>query len=124
MTTKVCKDCHEEKNLVEFPKHKQMEDGHLNQCKSCKSNYLKKYGQDNKERISLNAKKRYEANTEQIKERVRKYRNDNATEINEKRRERYNNDEEYKKKLQELVTKDEELVKDVIKKIKLEKRLE
>ena len=30
-------------------------------------------------------------------------------------------DEEYKKKLQELVSKDEELVKDVIKKIKLEK---
>ena len=33
-------------------------------------------------------------------------------------------DEEYKKKLQELVTKDEELVRDVIRKIKLEKRLE
>jgi len=30
-------------------------------------------------------------------------------------------DEEYKKKLQELVTKDEDLVKDVIRKIKLEK---
>jgi len=33
-------------------------------------------------------------------------------------------DEEYKKKLQDLVTKDEELVRDVIKKIKLEKGLE
>ena len=33
-------------------------------------------------------------------------------------------DEQYKKKLQELVVKDEELVKDVIKKIKLEKGLE
>ena len=33
-------------------------------------------------------------------------------------------DEEYKKKLQELVTKDEELVGDVIRKIKLEKDLE
>ena len=32
-------------------------------------------------------------------------------------------DEEYKKKLQELVTKDEELVKDVIAKIKREKGL-
>ena len=31
--------------------------------------------------------------------------------------------EEYKKKLQELVVKDEELVKDVIKKIKLERGL-
>jgi len=33
-------------------------------------------------------------------------------------------DEEYKKKLQELVIKDEELVKDVIRKIKMEKGLE
>ena len=33
-------------------------------------------------------------------------------------------DEGYKKKLQELVVKDEELVKDVIKKIKSEKGLE
>ena len=32
-------------------------------------------------------------------------------------------DEEYKKKLQELVVKDEELVKDVIKKIKIRKRI-
>ncbi len=33
-------------------------------------------------------------------------------------------DEEYKVKLQELVTKDEQLVSDVIKKIKLEKGME
>ena len=33
-------------------------------------------------------------------------------------------DEQYKKKLHELVVKDEELVKDVIKKIKLERGLE
>ena len=32
-------------------------------------------------------------------------------------------DEEYEKKLQELVIKDEELVRDVIRKIKLEKGL-
>ena len=33
-------------------------------------------------------------------------------------------DEEYKKKLQELVTKDEELVREVIRKIKMEKGIE
>jgi hypothetical protein len=33
-------------------------------------------------------------------------------------------DEEYKKKLQDLVIKDEELVRDVIKKIKMEKGLQ
>jgi ribosomal protein S25 len=33
-------------------------------------------------------------------------------------------DEQYKKKLQELVVKDEELVQDVIKKIKLQRELQ
>lgn len=38
---KVCKDCHIEKELYDFPKNKQMKDGHINQCKSCRSVYLK-----------------------------------------------------------------------------------
>jgi hypothetical protein len=98
MTTKVCKDCHEEKNLVEFPKHTQMKDGHLNQCKVCKNKYLKRYGQNNKEKLSEKSKVYYEENCELIKQRVRNHWNDNATEINQKRRERYDNDEVYRNK--------------------------
>lgn len=98
MTTKVCKDCHEEKNLVEFPKHTQMKDGHLNQCKVCKNKYLKRYGQNNKEKLSEKAKVYYEENCELIKQRVRNHWNDNAIEINQKRRERYDNDESYRNK--------------------------
>ena len=52
----------------------------------------------------------------------------NKSEIVKLVKEMFNQDkwgnEEYKKKLQELVIKDEELVKDVIKKIKLEKGVE
>jgi len=98
MTTKVCKDCHEEKNLVEFPKHAQMKDGHLNQCRVCKINYLKRYGQNNKEKLSEKAKVYYEEHCELIKQRVRNHWNDNATEINQKRRERYENDASYRNK--------------------------
>ena len=105
MTTKVCKDCHREKELDEFPKHKQMKDGHLNQCRMCKNKYLKKYGQDNKEKLSEKAKIYYEENRETIKQRVRNHWNENAHEINEKRRERYENDEEYRnKRLKECST--------------------
>lgn len=99
MTTKVCKNCHEEKELRDFPKHTQMKDGHLNQCRVCKGNYLKKYGQDNKEKLSEKNKHRYEVNKQQIKERIRTYRRENADTINEKRRERYNNDEEYRRRV-------------------------
>jgi len=105
MTTKVCKDCHEEKNLIEFPKHKQMKDGHLNQCRVCKNNYLKRYGQNNKEKLSEKARIYYEENCELIKQRVRNHWNDNATEINQKRRERYENDEDYREKVLRSVSK-------------------
>jgi hypothetical protein len=74
MTTKVCRNCHEQKEIIEFPKHRQMKDGHLNQCIVCKKDYLKKYGRDNKENLSEKNKQRYETNKEQIKERVRTYR--------------------------------------------------
>jgi len=99
MTTKVCKDCHKEKELYEFPKHKQMKDGHLNQCKVCKNDYLRKYGEGNKEKLSEKSKTYYEENREVIKKRVRNHWNDNATEINQKRREKYKIDETYREKV-------------------------
>ena len=104
-TTKVCKDCHIEKEFDEFPRHKQMKDGHLNQCRECKNKYLKKYSQDNKEKLNQKAKTYYEENKETIKTRVRKHWDENAHEINEQRRERYKNDEEYRnKRLKECST--------------------
>ena len=99
MTTKVCKDCHKEKEFDEFPKHKQMKDGHLNQCKVCKNDYLRKYGEGNKEKLSEKSKTYYEENREVIKKRVRNHWNDNATEINQKRREKYKIDETYREKV-------------------------
>lgn len=95
---KTCTLCEETKSIEHFGKHKQMKDGHLNQCKVCRKEYMKVYGAKNKEKLSEKAKEYYENNREQIKERVRNHWNDNASEINEKRRERYNNDEQYRTK--------------------------
>lgn len=103
--SKTCNKCHVEKILNDFPKHKQMNDGHLNQCKSCKKEYLKQYSEINKDKLIERSKKYYEDNREKIKERVRNHWNDNADEINQKRRDRYENDEEYHtKRLNECST--------------------
>ena len=96
---KVCTYCHEKKSLDHFGKHKLMKDGHLNQCKACRKEYMKAYEAKNKEKIVEKSKEYYEVNKEQIKERVRTYRNENATEINEKKRERYENDMDYRERV-------------------------
>jgi hypothetical protein len=102
---KVCTICHETKLVEHFGKHKQTKDGHLNQCKDCRSTYIKEYNQKNKEQISERKKKYYEENQERVKERVRKHWGENANNINEKRRQRYENDDEYKKRILEQTSK-------------------
>ena len=95
---KECTICNEKKSIEQFGKHSMMKDGHLNQCKECRKTYLKKYQDENKQKISQRMKTRYEENKEQIKERVRNHWRENADTINEKRRQRYDNDPEYHQK--------------------------
>ena len=95
--TKICSTCSEEKDLTLFVKNS-------NQCKKCKSLYLKKYQRANKEIIKANKKKNYEINKEIIlKDRkeyyeqnketvilnVRNYRKENSDIINENKKEYY-----------------------------------
>jgi len=95
---KFCTLCHETKSIDNFGKNKLMKDGHINQCKPCRSAYLKDYSEKNKEKLVNRSKEYYKENQEKIKERVRTHWNDNADEINQKRRSRYENDDEYRDK--------------------------
>ena len=96
---KICTLCDQTKLIEQFGKHKQMKGGHLNQCKSCRSAYMKSYEMKNKEKRIEKSKEYYEIHKEQIKERVRNHWKDNANEINQMRRSKYENDEEYRKKV-------------------------
>lgn len=94
MTSKECRVCKETKELGEFPKHKQMADGHLHRCKVCTKAYNREYSK--RESSKERNRKYYEDNKEDLQTKSRTRWNENAEALNEKRRERYANDEEYK----------------------------
>ena len=53
---KTCTLCEETKLIEHFGKHKQMKDGHLNQCKVCRKEYTKAYQTKNKEKSKSTSK--------------------------------------------------------------------
>ena len=48
---KICKDCGAEKPLDEYHKHNRMKDGHLNKCKQCVCDRVKRHRGNNLEKI-------------------------------------------------------------------------
>ena len=48
---KVCRECKKNKPLIEFYKHKQMADGHLNKCIECVKSRVTKHRNENIERF-------------------------------------------------------------------------
>lgn len=69
METKICRTCQEVKTLDRFYLHKQMADGHLNICKDCVKERIKKYYDFNKEKI--NKYDRIRGRTEERREKNR-----------------------------------------------------
>ena len=69
---KICRKCGEAKDLSQFYKHGQMEDGHLNFCISCKKSDAGEYRNANLERIKEYDRKR--GRTEWHKGRSKIYR--------------------------------------------------
>jgi hypothetical protein len=66
---KKCSKCNIEKELNNFYKRKDSKDGYRKDCKKCKDKVVKKYSQNNKEKISDYKHKFYLDNIEIIKER-------------------------------------------------------
>jgi protein-arginine kinase activator protein McsA len=48
---KVCRKCKLNKNILEYYKHSEMADGHLNICKICTKNRVKNYSENNEDKI-------------------------------------------------------------------------
>jgi len=74
--TKVCTKCEKRKPVAKFEKHSGGKHGLRAQCRICVSERTKKYRDQDlvKERRSLQAKERYEANREEIIKKHREYR--------------------------------------------------
>ena len=86
---KPCTLCGLTKPLHDFGKHKQMADGHINQCKTCRSEYLKKYAKENASALSQAAKDRYERNCERLKAKSKENWRANKDTRNAERRRKY-----------------------------------
>lgn len=95
---KACKKCKIEKPLNEFPKRKLSKDGYRNECKCCQKKYFnkyyennveiikersRKYAQDNIKYVAEYQKQYRESNKEYIKEQKKKYAEDNRKDIKE-----------------------------------------
>lgn len=74
---KICNTCGLKKEIDEFVKQKCM-------CKLCKSDYLKKYYQLNKEKQLNRAKNRYAMDSDNIKSKNREYSKNNRDKINKR----------------------------------------
>lgn len=84
---KICKVCNKNKDLSCFKKDRTCKDGHLNTCKDCKSDSIKKsnikYYQNNKDKINSKKKKYARANIQKIREYKRNWqRNKSKMDLN------------------------------------------
>lgn len=107
---KICKFCHQSKNINEFDKDQRYEDGRRNKCKSCKrtpefleriSKYNKEYGEkyriDNKEKMKLYMTEYCDENYERLKEQKKQYYEDNKDHILNRAKLHYEQNKEKKK---------------------------
>jgi hypothetical protein len=83
--TKTCTKCKRIKPLTEFHKDKRKADEYSCSCKICRNKIAENYRKNNKEKISLVGKERYENN----KEKIKKYQYDNKELISNRKQKRY-----------------------------------
>jgi len=84
MESKICTKCKIEKELCEFNKNSQKEDGHSLYCKECRKVYSKKYRELNHKKLLKSSADFREKNPIKVKESKKEYYNKNRDKINEK----------------------------------------
>lgn len=99
MSSKHCSKCKEAKSTAEFYKNKSSSDGLTSWCKSCIKLGVKKYQENNPEKVKEYNKKYRKNNPEKGKEYAKKWRERNPEKLKEKSRKwRENNPEKEKER--------------------------
>lgn len=86
---KICNTCRIEKPLIEFGKHSTSADGYNPKCKSCVSEYQKKYRKKHKEKLRQYQGEYTKTHRNAARERVHQWRKDNPERKREYDRNRY-----------------------------------
>lgn len=83
MATKVCSKCKIEKDVSEFYKDRRAKDGFTYLCKSCKSEYDKKWMSENIDKFMETRSRwiRKDSNKEKVREYMKQYRDKNRDKI-------------------------------------------
>jgi len=68
---KKCSKCKEEKEFVDFHKHKKTKDGYTSRCKECSLNDKKEYYEKNKDKVKKKVKEYRENNLDEVKKSVK-----------------------------------------------------
>ena len=106
---KKCGKCKEVKTIEAFNKDRTAKDGLQNNCNTC----IKKYRQENKEKIKERSKEYYQENKEKIKEKIKKYYQENKEKIKERKKEYYQeNKERSKERSKEYRQENKEKIKE------------
>lgn len=88
-TTKTCTKCGETKPLDGFSQAKGCKYGVRATCKSCKSEYSRRWREKNLDEIREKQRRHYEANRDKVLERQRRYQEANRDEVLERKRRHY-----------------------------------
>jgi len=94
---KKCNKCLIDKDIIHFYKSKVNKDGYCNKCKSCKKDDVKKYRQENIDRVKDRVNKYREGHKEESYEYNKKWRENNKEYKKEKDREYAQKNKEKKK---------------------------
>ena len=120
METKVCSKCKVEKNVCEFYRDKQKNDGLTSNCKICKNKSVQFYKQENPEKVKLSKQKEYKKNFEKYRKNKQKWNMVNPDYMVDYQKKYYNKNKEellnknknyYESNKDEIIKKQKEYVK-------------
>jgi hypothetical protein len=84
MSSKVCKDCGEDKSLDEFSSHKTVKDGKRSVCKKCDVKRVQAYRKANREKYLASVKRYNHETKEERSEKYKIYRVENKEKISKR----------------------------------------